>query len=539
MGPAHLVAVGLLAACSVEPEGRPEPADTGMPAIPDSGDSARDSAETGDSAGETGDSGEDSAPPAVDADGDGSFSDLDCDDADATVFPGAVDPCDDVDQDCDGVTWRPGSCAAPRPWEEVITEVVVDAQYRALPVDDMTGDGRNDWLVYVNDLVLPTADGGTAGGNVLYAGGPRPVIPVPAPMDRLGCVVHKYGATLHPIGDINGDGLGDLLDENLFEGVYGLILAPLPSDGTCVDLRNGYSAVFDGNWWGEPGVANWDVGGDLDGDGIRDFVADDFGDPTVYDDPAGLVSVFRGAVYGDPVAYLLTSSGIPTSSPPKIIEDLDGDGLGEVAVSRREYGTPSLVISGPDAVAGDGAYGEDLAFITLDNEGLGVISSQEGRLRTAGDWTGDGVADLLVGHSDSERMGYRHYELMMFDGSARGAINNSAAIGSWVGGDSSDYGTGWAGTADFDCDGELDLLLESSYLGDDDSTETTFVIPHRMPTMYEPIGGFGLTGNAYTAYASRDIDGDGCDDLSVNVLNEGPNGIWFGWPIPFDDPAAW
>lgn len=81
--------------------------------------------------------------------------------------------------------------------------------------------------------------------------------------------------------------------------------------------------------------------------------------------------------------------------------------------------------------------------------------------------------------------------------------------------------------------------MESSYLGDDDSTETTFVIPHRMPTMYEPIGGFGLTGNAYTAYASRDIDGDGCDDLSVNVLNEGPNGIWFGWPIPFDDPAAW
>lgn len=120
------------------------------------------------------------------------------------------------------------------------------------------------------------------------------------------------------------------------------------------------------------------------GTGIRDFVADDFGDPTVYDDPAGLASVFRGAVYGDPVAYLLTSSGIPTSSPPKIIEDLDGDGLGEVAVSRREYGTPSLVISGPDAVAGDGAYGEDLAFITLDNEGLGVISSQEGRLRTAG-----------------------------------------------------------------------------------------------------------------------------------------------------------
>lgn len=539
MGPTHLFAVIGLGACSPEvPEGAGA-RDTGAAIPKDSGDSATDTAETGDSGADTADSAADTAPPPVDADGDGSFSDVDCNDADATVFPGATDLCDDVDQDCDGVTWSPGSCGTARAWEEVLTEVVADAQYRVAPVNDMTGDGTEDWMAFVDDLILPTSEGGTAHGYVLYAGGPRPLVPVAAPADHLGCVVHSYGGTLHAIGDINGDGLGDLLDENLFDGVYGVILAPLPTDGSCVDLRDGYSAVFGVNWWGEPGVGDWDVGPDLDGDGIQDFVSDDFGEPTLYGDPPGLVSVYRGAVYGDPVAYLLSAVDMPTKRPPEILEDLDGDGLGEVAVSRLQYDTPSLVISGPDAISGDGAYGEDLAFISLDNEGLGVIRSPEGRLQTAGDWTGDGLADLLVAHNDSESLGYRHFELMVFDGTVRGAINNSAAVGSWVGGESANYATAWWDSADFDCDGQMDLLVESGLLAEDHSADLMFVVPHRMPTMYEPLSGFALVGDAKLTGWSHDIDGDGCDDIAVSLPDDGGSGVWFGWPIPFEDASAW
>jgi predicted outer membrane repeat protein len=43
------------------------------------------------------------AATAVDHDGDGAYDDTDCDDDVATVFPGAEEVCDDVDQDCDGV----------------------------------------------------------------------------------------------------------------------------------------------------------------------------------------------------------------------------------------------------------------------------------------------------------------------------------------------------------------------------------------------------------------------------------------------------
>lgn len=41
-------------------------------------------------------------PPDVDADGDGVPETLDCDDTNATVYPGAVEVCDSVDNNCDG-----------------------------------------------------------------------------------------------------------------------------------------------------------------------------------------------------------------------------------------------------------------------------------------------------------------------------------------------------------------------------------------------------------------------------------------------------
>ena len=41
-------------------------------------------------------------PPVADEDGDGALADADCDDNDASRYPGAAELCDGVDQDCDG-----------------------------------------------------------------------------------------------------------------------------------------------------------------------------------------------------------------------------------------------------------------------------------------------------------------------------------------------------------------------------------------------------------------------------------------------------
>jgi hypothetical protein len=44
----------------------------------------------------------DSSEPLVDLDGDGFLSDEDCDDSSATIYPGASEICDGLDNDCDG-----------------------------------------------------------------------------------------------------------------------------------------------------------------------------------------------------------------------------------------------------------------------------------------------------------------------------------------------------------------------------------------------------------------------------------------------------
>ncbi len=103
----------LTAACGVDgpalnkgPGGGGAPADSG-PTADGGADGAGDGAP--DSAGRDSDD-RDSAPPIdtgppppVDADADGSAADVDCDDADPGVRPGAAEVCDGRDEDCDGL----------------------------------------------------------------------------------------------------------------------------------------------------------------------------------------------------------------------------------------------------------------------------------------------------------------------------------------------------------------------------------------------------------------------------------------------------
>ncbi|MCW1930259.1 MAG: MopE-related protein [Candidatus Kerfeldbacteria bacterium] len=84
-------------------DGLADDADSGCH-LPDTGGGDTGDGETGeeDTGGETADSGGDTAP--VDADGDGYTADTDCDDSDATVYPGATEACGDgIDQDCNGL----------------------------------------------------------------------------------------------------------------------------------------------------------------------------------------------------------------------------------------------------------------------------------------------------------------------------------------------------------------------------------------------------------------------------------------------------
>ncbi len=530
-----------LLACTSGPSSEADPPDTSRAVLADSVDSAQPD----DSAPDSGDTGnpdtgrDDTGPLPADADADGFAEDVDCDDGDPDVHPGAADPCDNVDQDCDGGSYGPGSCG------EVIdivgvAEPVFDPAYIPFPVDDLTGDGIDDVFAYVTDPLLPTHDGESFSGISLFAGGSRGGELPTAPEDMLFCVVQGGTYPLFSVGDVDGDGTNDLVDAFFFAATYDIYLGPFPSDGRCLDAEDDVSAAWYPEWYDYPELGTGQAwGGDLDGDGVNDFVAG-----ALSEGPSGgylsLVQVFQGGQFGLPVANIeLGPEGDLGGGVPELVGDLDGDGADDLAVARYWSQGGTVMVSGIDAVTGDGALLDDLALAILDNAGDPSLGYDTlGELAAVGDATGDGTSDFTVTYSTAESLGYQHGEVMFFDGSTRGTYGIEAAIGSWVG-VVADEMLDWYGSLDLTCDGSSELLLRG-YATPDRLEKRWYVPRSGVPSLREPLDGLTFSGEIAPQGEFKDIDGDGCDDIPLYVLEGDLYGaVYFGWPIPFDDPSAW
>ena len=319
----------------------------------------------------------------VDGDGDGWIADLDCDDGNPEVHPGAFDWCgDQVDQDCSG--------AADDATLQMLPPVLSDEPftYAPLSVGDFRGFGFSDVAVASYQLEVHLLHGdwsGTLAGSSQVAG----------ISDALGV----FG------GDFDGDGDPDLV----LTRQMGCPLRQLENNGSGV-----FSPVGDVPCSGTPA---WGAVADLDGSGTPDLVLVD---------PAGAaLDVFLG----DGAGFTPLPPYTPLVQPWDVaLADFDGDAWPDLVVSSSTGGVAALQGTGVGTFTSMGEIGgaggaeigvaadvdgdglDDLVAVLADgsvevarNGGDGAFEAAVpvdippgGRFATEFDATGDGLPEIVV-----------------------------------------------------------------------------------------------------------------------------------------------
>ena len=398
---------------------------------------------------------------------------LDCDDADATRFPGAPEVCNDgLVNDCDATEEDAlEACLWQGEYTEddasvVISEASSDFFSWWGAAGDLDGDGTEDLVV---GSFWSSAADGTGRTYVLHGPLTGSAMSLDDDVALDGSSSATFG-TNPAIGDVNGDGYDDLwvgapgedsIDSNA--GASFLILGPVTSG----DATDEAAMVL----WGEDNNGNLGtaqaVVGDQNGDGTADLL--------VGQSYAG--SSYQGAVW---LVSGADRGGIGIDSALAVIEGVDTyDWLGEGGTlgSSTDFdgeGVADLVVGAPDADDNDGGgtylfAGPVSGTLTLDDATHQVVDTSDGAsdlgqlVRTGIDWDQDGYDDLVLGDPTSDRGEDDGGALFVVLGPITGDVDLDTDASLTLVGDTEHYLGGNADSGDFDGDGQPDLLVAAGY----------------------------------------------------------------------------
>jgi hypothetical protein len=318
---------------------------------------------------------DDTAPPVVDADGDGYTSDIDCDDGDPTIHPDAVEVCDGTDNDCDGEIDEDG---------DTIWYADADGDGYGDPASTQTGCGQPSGYVATGD----DCDDADAAVN-------------PAAAELCDGIDNDCDGEIDEDGDTtwyrdeDGDGYGDAARTRTGCGQPdGYVADDTDCDDGDADINPAAPELCDG-------IDN-DCDGDVDEDGptpwYRDVDGDGYGDPadvvTGCGQPSGYVG--NDADCDDSQASINPDAaelcdGIDNDCDGDVDEadaidgdtwyaDADSDGFGDAAVTTTACTQPSGYVA--DATDCDdsepAAYpGADERCDGIDNDCDGLIDGAD------------------------------------------------------------------------------------------------------------------------------------------------------------------
>lgn len=371
------------------------------------------------------------------------------------------------------------------------------------------------------------------------------------------------GESLGGNGDINGDGLGDVVISSAnTPGAAFVVFGKADTTPIATSDLNGLSGGFTILSGGQDAeLYQCAIAGDVNGDGLDDIVVGTSLADISGVNSAGAAYVIFGKTTTTPVDVADVAAGVGGFMIYGTEEfgdvgwsvdgagDVNGDGLDDVLVSTRGINpaphgcyvvfgkTTTEPISAPDLAAGIGGFA--ILGPTLSHAGLGTDVSG------AGDVNGDGLDDILLGdtnynvHGENQAgavlvvFGKTTTELVSADdvyaGTGGFAILGSSEFqnaGAWV-----------SEAGDVNGDGLDDVLLGASYY--ETIGTSTLLFPGAAYVVFgkastEPVslgdvedGEFGIhiTGSAGThnlavVGAAGDVNNDGLDDIIVAASNQ-------------------
>jgi hypothetical protein len=487
--------------------------------------------------------------PDLDQDNDGYESDVDCDDFAADVYPGAEEVCDGADNDCDGEVdgaaavgavslfvdldgdgaGDPDTIVVSCPGEVGLVENgddCDDTEANAfLGNPEVCGDSIDNDCDGVVDQIDADADGFVD----LECGG-------------LDCDDTDDG--INPDAtEICDDGV----DQNC-DGGSGACswLGDVSNGGADVAFRG--ESEGDRLGQGDPGATS---AGDLNGDGIGDLVMaairdDDGGDN------AGAAYVFHGPISAGDWSAADGESKITGEATNDLLGrsvaglgDMDGDGFGELAVSAQGNGASAgavYVLSGPL----DGAISAAAATAKLTGEAEGDLVAD---IAWVGDADNDGLNDLLVAAQFNGHAGVKAGAVYLVTGAVSGTQSLSTATARLTGAAAGDEaGSAIAGAGDLDGDGLGDVLAGAQYHdgnGEDAGAVHVLLAPlagdidlgGSVSTIHGEAAGDGLGSFASVAGAG-DVNDDGHLDIVVGSRANGTSDVATGAAYVFFGPIA-